>query len=479
MKKVLLITLLYLFTAHFSSAQKRTVIDIQFENFKDSIITLQLLIDEGKFASYSEQEYILQARDGKFHFEFPLKKTSYACIYMNNKEILFVPGTFNVVINPGDSLNFILRDNKLGLVNMEIEGSGNDKLQIIKETTKKMYSSYLFKKPYNKKSITEKYLEVDRSLDIIDSIFNSHPRKNSSDFRLAKAQLVDQTLDALLSLSVWKYDDSVGTLFNNFIKNKHRINSLLDSVTINYFGGNHVLPDYIYMSNRDQLGNRYNLFRHYYPLEYSSLVCKEFGNISYVKDYLLSDNAISTFREKYYGQISEDIYRFYVSNVNNKSIYFSDVIKEFGQIKALLKSGSPFYNFRLPDTTGVYHNLSDLKGKVLVLDFWFTGCEACKQLSAELSKIELSLKNDNIQFVSINVDKSKQVWKLGIGKYSVDSSLQLFTEGLRYDHPIIKFSKVSSYPTLIVLDKQGKIVGIPPNPIKDPNGFQKYLNDCL
>jgi hypothetical protein len=45
--------------------------------------------------------------------------------------------------------------------------------------------------------------------------------------------------------------------------------------------------------------------------------------------------------------------------------------------------------------------------------------------------------------------------------FSVASALQLYTEGRRYDHPIIKLAKVVSYPTLIVLDKEGRIVGIP------------------
>ncbi|AZB17458.1 TlpA family protein disulfide reductase [Chryseobacterium indologenes] len=480
MKKILLITFLYLLILQFSSAQKRTILNIKFENFKDSIIRLSAPVPDGKFASNSVNEYVSERKDGNFHFDFVLEQTTKLCIYTSSRNgLLFVPGTFTIIINPGDSLNFTLHDDKEGLINMEISGRGAEKLLMAKEVTKKMYSSYLSKKPYHKQNITERYLEVDRTLDIIDSMFNSNPKKETRDFRLAKAQLVDQTLDAILSQSVEQYDDSVGSLFEKFILRKKRINPLLDSLTINYFGGFHVLPDYIYLSNRDQLGERYDLFRYNYPLEYGTLVQKQFANNPVVKDYLLSDNTIAIFRENWYSQISKDAYKYYLATAKRDNPYFQDVAMEFKLLKDVLKRGSPFYNFNLPDTSGVYHSLKDLKGKVVILDFWFNGCGACKTLVPELSKIERSLESDQVQFVSINVDKNKMIWKRGIGVYSVAGSLQLYTEGRRYDHPIITFAKIKAFPTLIVLDKEGSIVGIPPHPFKDPDGFKSYIKNCL
>lgn len=479
MKKLLVFTLLFLFMAQYTSAQTKTTLDIKLKNFKDSLISLELIVVDGMFAINSAQNYILQARDGVFHFDFPLKKTSQAYIYMNNKSDLIVPGSFGFLVNPGDSLNLILRDNKLGLVNMEISGRGAEKILILKEAANKIFSNYIFKKSYSKKTMEEKYIELDNSLNIIDSIFNNHLKRNTRDFRLAKAQLVDQTLDGLLEYSVWNYDDTVKTLFNKYIKDKNRILPLLTSETLDYFGGFHILPDYIYLSNMDQLGDRYDLFRYNYPLEYASLVKKEFRNNPDVMDFLISDNTIKIFHQNWYDRVSQEVYDYYISNVNKNNPHFQDVANEFEQLKEILKPGKPFYNFNLVDTNGVYHNLREMKGKVVILDFWFTGCGACKQLTSELLKIENDFKNDEIQFVSINVDKTKSIWKRGIGIYSVGSSLQLSTEGRRNDHPVLKFGNVNAYPTLIVLDKEGRIVGIPPHPLKDPEGFKTYIKNCL
>jgi len=398
---------------------------------------------------------------------------------MNNRTDLIVPGSFGFAINPTDSLKMTWRDNKVGLINMEISGRGAEKILTVRETAKNIFSSYIFKKPYNKKTIEEKYIEMDNSLNIIDSIFEIHPQKNTRDFRLAKAQLVDQTMEGLLQYCVWNFDESVKALFNKFVKDKNRIMPLLDSTTIEYFGGFKILPLYIYLSNREQLGDRYDLFQNYYPLEYASLVQKEFGKISYVKDFLLSELTVTIFRQNWYDQVSKDMFKYYVDNVDRKNPHFNSIVGEFQELKDILKPGKPFYNFNLVDTNGVYHNLKQMKGKVVILDFWFTGCGACKQLAARLHEIEDPLKNDKIKFVSINVDKSQSIWKSGIGIYSVEGSLQLSTEGRRNDHPLLKFGNVNAYPTLIVLDKEGRIVGIPPHPMRDPDGFQNYIKKCL
>ncbi len=480
MKKILFIVLLYMSIAPFSIAQKKTTINLKFENFKDTVIRISIPIVDSKFGQKSTKEYVSEKKNGNFHFNFPLEESASISIYSNLVGgLIFIPGTFTIFINPGDSLNFTLRDNILGLTNMEITGRGAEKLLMVKEVAKKMNSSHLYTKPYRKQNITERYLEMDRALDVIDSMFNINPNKDSRDFKIVKAQLVDQTLNNIMSQSVPRYNDSVAELFNKFIKNKKRIAPLLDSSAFEYYGGSSTLPYFVYLSNMHQLGDRYDYFLHDYPLEYASLVKKEFENFSNVKDYLLSDHAIITFREKWFGKISTDIYKFYLANVNKRSPYYQYVLNEYKQLKDVFMAGKPFYNYNLPDTTGNYHSLKDLRGKVVVLDFWFTGCGACKTLVPALSKIEDSLKNEKIQFVSISVDNTVDVWKRGIGIYSVKKSLQLYTEGKRYDHPIIKFGKVNAFPTLIVLDREGKIVGIPPHPLKDPQGFKNYLKKCL
>lgn len=121
--------------------------------------------------------------------------------------------------------------------------------------------------------------------------------------------------------------------------------------------------------------------------------------------------------------------------------------------------GAVAYNFSLTDTKGNFHRLSDYKGKVVVLDFWYTGCPACLTLAPFLFKVQKSLINKPVVFISICIDKNKNVWMNSVkeGKYTSDLSMNLYTGGMGKEDQMIKHYGITSYPTLLVIDKSGKL----------------------
>lgn len=478
MKKILVVIIIYICTTQYSYSQQRTIISGIIGNVQDSTVKIDLQIIDGAFVTRQEQNYSINTKEGKFKFVFKLKKTSTATIFING-EIAFLPGSFKVLINPGDNLTFAIPDiKKLGLLNINIGGKGAEKLLIMKETFRNMFATGLSQKPWNKQSISEKYHKLDKYLDIIDSIFSDNKLKKSRDMQLVRAQMIDESMDRTLYHSLRYFTDSVAILFNKYIKDKNRISPLLNRATIDYFGGNYVLPKYILLSKMDKMKGEPLSFRDNYPLEYSDFVLKEFKSVPFVRDYLLSYLAMDLFGTKWDSPLSRQMYNLYVAKVDNRNSHYQEVVNEFEHVNNYLKIGSAFYSFSLPDTTGKIHKLDDFKGKVVVLDFWFTGCSGCKTISPLIAKVEDSLKDQNVQFISVNVD-TKSIWKIGIGEYSSKKSLQLYTEEQRFKHPLIKFAKISFYPRLIVLDKQGNIAGIPPSPYDDLDGFADYIKKLL
>lgn len=478
MKKILFFVIIYIYTIQNSYSQQRTIITGTVGNVQDSTVKIDLQIIDGAFVTRQEQNYSLNTKDGKFKFDFKLKKTSTATLFING-EIAFLPGTFKVLINPGDNLTFEIPNiKKLGLLNVNISGKGAEKLWIMKETFQNMFATGLTQKPWNKQSITEKYLKLDKYLHIIDSTFNDNELKRSRDMKLVRAQMIDESMDMTLHHSLRYYTDSVSILFKKYIKDKNRIRPFLNEETIDYFGGNYILPKYILLANMDKMKGAPFSFRDNYPLEYSDFVLKEFDSVPFVRDYLLSYLAMDLFGTRWDSRISKQMYSLYVAKVDNRNVHYQEVANEFEHVNNYLKSGSAFYSFSLPDTTGKVHKLADFKGKVVVLDFWFTGCSGCKTIAPLITKVEDSFKDLNVQFISINVD-TKSIWKLGIGEYSSKNSLQLYTEEQRFKHPLIKFAKISFYPRLIVLDKQGNIAGIPPSPYDDLDGFADFIKKLL
>ena len=149
-----------------------------------------------------------------------------------------------------------------------------------------------------------------------------------------------------------------------------------------------------------------------------------------------------------------------ISYVKNED--FKDYLEKL----LLIKEGTNSYNFNLPDAEGKIIKMTNLKGKVLLLDFWFTGCANCILIQPWLKKIEERFKNDSICFVSISTDKDKNRWLKSIkeGKYTTPGSINLFTEGKGENHPIIKHYCIMGYPTLILINKDGKLSATPIDP---------------
>jgi len=117
---------------------------------------------------------------------------------------------------------------------------------------------------------------------------------------------------------------------------------------------------------------------------------------------------------------------------------------------------------QLKYTNGKDVNLATYKGKVVVLDFWFTGCLNCMQFySSSLSKAEKQFANNkDVVFISVCIDKDKDKWLASIekGKYTSKRSINVYTCGFGDQDEIIKQYNISSYPQPIIIDKKGKIV---------------------
>lgn len=144
-----------------------------------------------------------------------------------------------------------------------------------------------------------------------------------------------------------------------------------------------------------------------------------------------------------------------------RSPLYKDYIKS--QLHKVEK-GAPAFNFSLPDPSGKLIELSDFKGKVVFLDFWFTGCYACTRLADTLEKSVVKKFDNNVVFVSIclDIEKSKWIRSIGSGNYSNSRSVNVYTEGLGFMHPLIKYYNIQGCPYTLIIDRSGKIYSAKP-----------------
>jgi peroxiredoxin len=68
------------------------------------------------------------------------------------------------------------------------------------------------------------------------------------------------------------------------------------------------------------------------------------------------------------------------------------------------------YEFSLPDSLGNYISLISLKGKVILLDFWFSSCGACRMEHKNYLSIYQKYNDKGFEILSVSRDKDKNNW---------------------------------------------------------------------
>jgi len=142
----------------------------------------------------------------------------------------------------------------------------------------------------------------------------------------------------------------------------------------------------------------------------------------------------------------------------------------FRSILSDLKShrmvGGDAFDFNLIDDKGNRHQMAEFKGKVVFIDFWFTGCGNCIQVAPYLEKLEEHFKDKPVVFLSINVDTKGDLWKKSIAskKYTTRYAINLFSGERGLNSQISKYYNVTGGPTLILIDKKGTLMMSPTDP---------------
>ncbi|KAF2336985.1 peroxiredoxin family protein [Flavobacterium daemonense] len=141
-----------------------------------------------------------------------------------------------------------------------------------------------------------------------------------------------------------------------------------------------------------------------------------------------------------------------IMHLVKKTSEFSD--NEIKSKKALAEMlNNPAPEFELKDLEGKIWSLKELRGKTVVLNFWFTSCAPCIKEIPELNKLVDEYKNKEVVFLGLTYNTALHV-EAFLKKHDFNYT-QLPNAG-----EINNKYKIFYFPTSFVIDKNGIIKSI-------------------
>ncbi len=108
------------------------------------------------------------------------------------------------------------------------------------------------------------------------------------------------------------------------------------------------------------------------------------------------------------------------------------------------------------DSTGATHSLLELKGSVILLNFWTTWCTYCNEESAALSEISDSLKDQGVRVIGVSIDVGDNIFSR-VQHYvnSRNIRYQIVIDPVGYTY--LNYGCSATFPWSFIIDSDGYI----------------------
>lgn len=135
----------------------------------------------------------------------------------------------------------------------------------------------------------------------------------------------------------------------------------------------------------------------------------------------------------------------YVKNLNSR-------VNELKRVAI----GSPAPEIIVNDPDGKQIKLSDLRGKVVLIDFWASWCKPCRMENPNVVKIYKKYKDKGFEIFGVSLDKGKEEWIQAIKDDKL--TWKHGSELAFWNSSFVKTYNIDGIPKTFLLDKNGNII---------------------
>ena len=130
-----------------------------------------------------------------------------------------------------------------------------------------------------------------------------------------------------------------------------------------------------------------------------------------------------------------------------------------GSLPPAAQQNRPAPEFELPGLDGSTVRLSDYRGKVVLLNFWYTGCAPCREETPALQAANRELAGQGLQIIGVNVRLNERAGPDG------EADIRKFVDEFGVTYPIAldveskadRAYQIYVLPTSVMIDRDGQI----------------------
>lgn len=176
-------------------------------------------------------------------------------------------------------------------------------------------------------------------------------------------------------------------------------------------------------------------------------------------EYFIAQNIYGRARNQ---ELSRTESQFNTFNQHWPGSTYMPVISKQIAIAERLAAGRPAPDFAIHTTDGKTTHLSDLKGKVVYLEFWAGWCKQCVSEMIAENKIKDLIKNKPLEFVYVSIDNDSAADRTITNKFKIDGIFTNVAGG--WNAPEVQLYGVQALPAYYLIDEDGNFALQNPSP---------------